>query len=103
MQPDDPSPLREMRRKPGRPQLYPFDELQAGECRVIEGKWRHQIAACLSLAERRTGFVFFAFDGPGGVRICRCSAEQEQRHKLLKAERKARRAQKVRIKPCASM
>lgn len=103
MLPNDPSLLSEKRRKRGRPQVYPFDELQAGECRVIEGKWRHQIAACLSLAERRTGSVFFAFDGPGGVRICRYSAEHEQRHKFLKAERKERRAQKVEIKPSASL
>jgi hypothetical protein len=79
------------RRKPGRPRIYPFDEIPPGEFRIIPGKTRDQIAASIAAAERRTGFLFLAHNTFGGVQVGRISAEHEEAHRKDREARKARR------------
>ncbi|HEU5068224.1 MAG TPA: hypothetical protein VFT61_08570 [Sphingomicrobium sp.] len=85
------------RRKPGRPRIYPFDEIKPGEFVRIEGKSRDQIAASVAAAERRTGFMFLIRNTLGGVIVGRVSAEREEDHRKIRAARKARRDQRRKL------
>jgi len=94
---DKPNLEEPTQRPRGRPRKYPFDELEQGEHRIIPGKTRDQIAACMAAAERRTGFAFFAFNVPDGVRICRYSADIEEYEKHRKEQRRQRRQGRARF------
>jgi hypothetical protein len=83
------------RRKPGRPRIYAFDELQPGEKLFIEGKTRDQIAASVAAAERRTGFAFRILRSHGGVCVWRLRADREELEKRMGAARKARQYERT--------
>jgi hypothetical protein len=83
------------RRKPGRPRIYAFDELQPGEKLSIPGKTRDQIAASVAAAERRTGFVFSIAWSPGGVCVWRLTADREEFEKQMREARQARRYERT--------
>ena len=84
------------RRKPGRPRIYAFEEVQPGEKLFIPGKTREQIAASVAAAERRTGFAFRILWSPGGVCVWRHTADREEHERQMRAIRKAQR-QKRRV------
>jgi hypothetical protein len=95
LQLSNPAVLVPERRKPGRPRIYAFDELQPGEKLFIPGKTRDQVAASVAAAERRTGFAFRILWSPGGVCVWRLTADREEIENQARAARKARQYERT--------